>query len=511
MLVLCAACTGALAFAADQPPSAASTQPAISDRQASILLQLADAEANIKVINQALMRTGYKVGQSYDRIENSQKANELMDRKGGGPVRWDEFYGKTARDFYAARNVGAYHAQGIGYSADARIATGYQPMPRPPQLDFIYRANDDQIAKARGQIASLMQDQSALLARRHQHEDDQCMLWAELTWEPVRDREIAFRPIDRFALKGDAARVALLRGPILFLRTANQAVVDGLDYIQADQAGTFNDLRARTKSAYAALQETMSTAVLAPNLSATDARAAGDLKDDCKQIAEECLVIDDNYRKAADSDRANEDGSKLEYRSQLQSSAAKLGTLIGNLDDQVSKTAADWQIAPQEGVLTPDKLPPFKHESEPSLPGHAQLQDAAPAPASKAPPAADIGPNLVPPTAPKPPTAQMQWRPADGKWVRRWTGKGSNLNKGLVIQTYDVFGGGTRVKAYSWNLPLVRERDGSLSIEYTHFFQLFTKTGSGIIIRQWKKRADYDAGKEATYDGVFEHDAEHSE
>src|SRR3954469_25488159 len=55
--------------------------PELTERQRSLLLQLADAEANIQAINIALRRTGYKVGQAYDRINSNLKGNELMDRK----------------------------------------------------------------------------------------------------------------------------------------------------------------------------------------------------------------------------------------------------------------------------------------------------------------------------------------------------------------------------------------------------------------------------------------------
>src|SRR5450432_4244127 len=76
---------------------APNARPELTSRQQNLLLQLSDAEANIQAINKALKRTGYKVGVEYDRIDSNSKGNELMDRKGGGPVRWDEFYGRTAR------------------------------------------------------------------------------------------------------------------------------------------------------------------------------------------------------------------------------------------------------------------------------------------------------------------------------------------------------------------------------------------------------------------------------
>jgi hypothetical protein len=139
----------------------------LTPRQQSLLMQLSDAEANIQAINKALIRTGYKVGVAYDRIDSNLKGNELMDRKGGGPVRWDEFYGRTARDF-------------VMHDAGSPV---YHQVQRPSEFDFIYRANDNQISRAKDQIASLEKNQSALLARREKHEADQARLWATIAFE----------------------------------------------------------------------------------------------------------------------------------------------------------------------------------------------------------------------------------------------------------------------------------------------------------------------------------------
>src|SRR4051812_35299844 len=62
-----------VARAAEGPAtSQAATAENLSPRQASILTQLANAEANIKTINKALVLTGYKVGVAYDRIDSNE-------------------------------------------------------------------------------------------------------------------------------------------------------------------------------------------------------------------------------------------------------------------------------------------------------------------------------------------------------------------------------------------------------------------------------------------------------
>jgi TolB-like protein len=101
-------------------------------------------------------------------------------------------------------------------------------------------------------------------------------------------------------------------------------------------------------------------------------------------------------------------------------------------------------------------------------------------------------------------SAGAGWSIPPGKWSRKWTIKGGDMKLEVRIQTYTVFDAGARVKAYSWDLPFVPEPDGSLSIEGTHFFQTFAKTKDEIAVREWAVRADYQAGKEPLYIGVFE-------
>ena len=312
---------------------AAGEEPeALTERQQSLLLQLSDAEVNIRAINQALRQTGYKVGLAYDRIEGSQKGNEIMDRKGGGPVGWKDFYGKTARE---VNDSGG----------------------RPKIFDRIYKANNDQAVRAKEQISNLAKDQAGLLARRQKHEADEGRLWAMLAWERVGDREISFRPLYRFRLKPAGAQAELLRGPILFLRTADKAVAEAMETVESDPAGTFSALNQRVKAGYAALQESTADSLNARGLTPEQRHEGEALKAMCKRLAEECAVVTDNYEKALDSDKAKEDGSKLEFRGQLQTLLMKFAAGVAELDERLQKAAAGWKVVAESGTASPDQVP----------------------------------------------------------------------------------------------------------------------------------------------------------
>jgi len=315
-------------------PGAKSDLAELSDRQQNLLLQLSDAEANIQAINSALKLTGYKVGQSYNRIDSNLKGNELMDRKGGGPVRWDEFYGKTAKDY------------GNNDWGDRR----------PRQFQKIYDANNDQINRAKEQITSFAKDQSVLLARRQKHETDQSLLWAIIAWEQVRDREIELHPICRFALKPQSPEAAMLRPVVLFLRTANQIALEGADSAKADQAAVFQNHAQRMEAAFATLRRSLADASDNAALKPDRKKEGEALKALSKDLAEECKVISDNYANALDRDAARQDASKLEFRAELQKSLGKFSAAVGRLDEAVSSVAAAWGVEGDKGTPTPDSV-----------------------------------------------------------------------------------------------------------------------------------------------------------
>lgn len=341
----------------------ATTQPeeALTEAQQSLLLQLSDAEVNIKALNLALIRTGYKVGLTYDRIDSNAKANELMDRRGGGPVGWQDFYGKTARSFYMPDSAATIHAEGAGRRVDVHVTEGARPIQRPKAFDSIYKANNDQITRAKAQVATLAQDQVTLLARRQKHEADQSRLWAMLAWTRIADREIGDKPLCRFKLTGASGeqdpRAQVLRPVVLFLRTADRVAGDSLESIKTNLDGTFADQGLRMNAAYGALRGSVADAMLATDLNEADKKQVEGLKALCKQLVDESSVVADNYRSALDRDRAKEDDSKLVFRGKLQESLAKFSATVVELEAQVGEAAKAWGISIEKGVSSPDALP----------------------------------------------------------------------------------------------------------------------------------------------------------
>jgi hypothetical protein len=145
---------------------------------------------------------------------------------------------------------------------------------------------------------------------------------------------------------------------ILFLRTADRVAANGLDSIADNQGGTFQMGSQRMQTAFSALQVSLADALDDPSLKPGRRQAGQKLKELCKELAEECKVVSENYVNALDRDQAKQDSSKLEFRGQLQSSLTKFAAAVGQLDDGLGTTAQAWGVEAAKGKPTPDALPP---------------------------------------------------------------------------------------------------------------------------------------------------------
>jgi hypothetical protein len=381
------------------PTSAPADAP--SDRLTFLTLQLSSVEESIKAIDKALRVTGYQASVAADKAEDYQKGNEIMDRKGGAPVPWDEFYGRTARSFYVPRSVGSLEASGNGRQVDAHVATGYHPIARPTQFDYLYRANNQQAAKAMQEVAAMEQKSSVLLARRRQLEAEQSALWANIAFESIGNREISYQPLYRFALRSDHSATTqpasdsqrdLVEASILFLRLADRCASYADDAVSDHQEMALPDLRHNIEAGHATLKESAFNDLQAMQVSPDDLQQVKDLLAIAKQISELARNISDSYHLAADGDAAGDEARKQTFRAQLQDSLLGFADATGALDDAIENLATHWVIRPQTGVPAPALASP-QVSSNPVTP---PVTPAAAAPVIPAAPAVAAGGTAIP-------------------------------------------------------------------------------------------------------------------
>jgi hypothetical protein len=387
--------------AANPPPAAAgaaapATRPSPADERLTFLtLQLSSTEESIKAINTALKVAGYRAAVAEDRAATAERGNELMDRKGGAPVAWDKFYGRTAQDFIAPLPPGSYLFKHKG-PGPITYPTN-DPLRRPPQFDYLYRANGEQAAKAKRQVEAMGRKTETLLARRRQLEDEQVSLWATIALEMIGNREIAARPLYRFHLKpgaaaptaADEARAEIIRAAAVFVRTADRAAANAAEAVGPDPADALKSLRETLVPADAALRDTAAAQQDAAAPPGTTGQEFKELLAAAKRAALVSKNVADAHRLALDGDAAGDEPRKQMFRGQLQDSLLDLADATAELDAHVTALAGAWDVRPEAGVDAKYRLPgPVSRtetpERKPSRPSGAGAEPPAPAAASTA-------------------------------------------------------------------------------------------------------------------------------
>lgn len=180
-----------------------------------------------------------------------------MDRQGGGPMKWSEFYGRTAEKFFyhpTDRNS-TYHTVTVlnqrGLEADNKVGGGVpagQGLPvhqRPPQFDYIYRANENAKAKAEEEAAELKGKVQALIERRQRLEVEQAGLWCEVAFRAVSHYDLDKKPLYRFEpliveVDSESRQHAeTMKTAAMFMALALSII----DEAQKDQSATFSRIK----------------------------------------------------------------------------------------------------------------------------------------------------------------------------------------------------------------------------------------------------------------------------
>lgn len=167
------------------------------ERFDDLMEQLAINEASLDAVQAALTKKSRRKTSQSAAAARFDENNRMMDRKGGGPMKWDEFYGTNAEKFFyhpidpnttyhtdtALRQAGKYEDDKSEADIPAR-----QSLPvhqRPPQWDYIYRANRTARENALADAALLEGEVEQLEQRRTQLEQEQAVLWCKLAFRAI--------------------------------------------------------------------------------------------------------------------------------------------------------------------------------------------------------------------------------------------------------------------------------------------------------------------------------------
>ena len=370
----------------------------VDERMVFLTVRLATVEASLDAINKAL---GVNTQQQTARLADAKRAelgNELMDRKAGGPMAWSEFYGRTAEKFFyhpVDRNT-TYHTttvlRPLPANQDDKRGSGVPAthgLPvhqRPPQFDYIYRANREPQAHAEREATELRSKVDALRSRRQNLEAEQAALWCQIAFRAISHYDLARKPLYRFEpLLKDSEdeslrRAETVKGAAKFMCLA-LSIVEEAD---RDQATAFASINTVVRNGRKELDDHwLRHAVL--GVEPTNPRTpADDFAALAKRLEDMADNLSDSYGGAVDGQRFQDEFQKNTYRGLLQRSLVDYAEIVLALDEMMSAMTREWRITPnvdkpfpaiarvslntprRSSEFAPDGLPLSEPPAEPS-------------------------------------------------------------------------------------------------------------------------------------------------
>jgi len=319
----------------------------VDQRMVFLTVQLSTVESSLAATNKSLKTHGYQQAARQADADKAAKANERMDRNGGGPVPWQDFYGQTAEKFF-------YHptdANTLHLNPDA-VAQ------RPPQFDYIYRANADRAQAAADDVQKIGDKIENLLAYQRQLETEQSGLWGKIAFRGDSSLNIGARPLYRSDLVPTASddesrqHAQAAKAAVAFMSAIDRELTDVQTNLSTDPAHTFEQLHTATAAARADLNSKL-LALPALGASLSDPRTpAGRFDRAVKRMDDSAQNIADAVHLAADCDTRQDQAGKNVYRGQLQQMIFDYASAFVTADQALTDVAAGWKLK-QVGVLRP--------------------------------------------------------------------------------------------------------------------------------------------------------------
>jgi len=406
----------------------------IDERFVFLTIELSSVEASMNAVNSALAAAGRDQSKAEQRAANYAAGNSRMDRQGGGPMDWQDFYGQTAASFYY-HSKGSIDAQrqssfssrsrnGQGQSS-AQLHAQYQgadttPVGRPPQFDYIYRANADAQKNAESDAASLGNKIDQLLARRRELEFEQSALWCKIAMRGLSSRNLPIEPLYRYDLptaptdKQSTQRFAAISAECKFMRTINVLIKQAQSALDGDQAPVFAQLQKAIDAAHEDLAGSLLNLPIVADALTDPQSYIGQFNAAAQRLDDLSQNLIDAYRLAGDGDRADDDQRKDSFRGQFQQTIMDFAATVLTANQVLTAQAAEWNITPDNShlvtadpnaksliVLTPLPPPPAPVDVKPSPTVQSNnAPDTSTVHAMRGPPAAAAQPSGVPPAPP---------------------------------------------------------------------------------------------------------------
>ncbi|TWU17475.1 hypothetical protein Pla52o_50300 [Novipirellula galeiformis] len=320
----------------------------IDQRLLFLMVRLVDVEANLDAIDEAMGKSKSRAGIATGQANRAQAGNDRMDRRAGGPVRWDRFYGTTAEKFfYHPTENHTYHTWTVlgqnNSASDNQTEPGVpsrQGLPvhqRPPQFDYMYRANQNAQQRAIANVAKFRGNAAALAAREHELQLEQSKLWCEVAFRAVARNDLDRKPLYRFAPSGTGKEDLLAATKFVAVALS---IIDGG---QKDQQATFQQIKMLISNARDALGNEWLNLGVNYRDESTDEWRFVSL---ARRLEDISANLGDSYTVSVKRENAGDSERRDLYRGLLQQALIQYAETVLALDEMASAMAKAKEFEP---------------------------------------------------------------------------------------------------------------------------------------------------------------------
>lgn len=340
-------------------------------RYEHLMIRLAIVETMLDEVEKRQYGDYWRRKQKEVVIKTADKETVKFLKNGGGPTRWNKFYGQTIDAFYqpgGSRTAAIFDSWGNPVAASVTQGAP-QLVKRPPQFDFIEKSRDKLRADAARDVNLLAKNLDKLEARRKELELEQIELWCQIAFREVQRRDLAqksfyrFEPVSQEIDSSASKYLEGMREAVLLM----SKVVRIVDKAEEDQAAALKRIAVTVKGARVHLKDTWQRCGV---LKVTISNEEPDIATNTGRFLRLTKFLEDHGRNleqsyaAGQRDTQNRDESKLDDKKrnweEMMNSMVRFAEVVIAMDETAIKLAAEWKFEPNLNATLVLEPPPPK-------------------------------------------------------------------------------------------------------------------------------------------------------
>jgi hypothetical protein len=326
------------------------------ERLQDLIEQLQEKELILQEIDAKIAKATGKKASSKMAENMAWRSTQRMDLNGGGPIRWDAFYGRNAENFfYHPKDPNtSYHTNTVLQQVaptSANGVAGNQGVPahqRPPQFDYIYRGYENAQARAREQARDLANRIDEMKSRRRELEGEVVVLWMKLAFRVIDRDKLPENAALRFSFKPKAAGNDDASEQALALTSATQFLATAMLFndalVEESPDSAFGDVSKLLKENRKAFEDGFLNLQSLRKEASDKTKPIGQFKFLSRELEDTAKTLSEGYKGWQDGDKNEEESAKFAGLRRIQDGVVRYSKILLALNELAGQMEKAFEV-----------------------------------------------------------------------------------------------------------------------------------------------------------------------